>query len=130
NVSMPGPNTVYGERLRAAVDAGEVPAERVLELAADVVRLAERVHAAELASEREEQTVDDPAERELCRRAAAAGTVLVRNDGTLPVSPGAQVALIGPNAAETRIMGGGSSSLQPLLHRSVLDAVRERFPDV
>lgn len=130
NVSMPGPNTVYGERLRAAVDAGEVPAERVLELAADVVRLADRVHAAELSSEREEQTVDDPAERELCRRAAAAGTVLVRNDGTLPVSPGAQVALIGPNAAETRIMGGGSSSLQPLLHRSVLDAVRERFPDV
>ena len=129
DVAMPGPNTIYGDRLQAAVDAGEVDGERVVELARHVIRLAERVHAAELSSEREEQTVDDPAERELCRRAAAAGTVLVRNDGTLPLAEGVRIAVVGPNAAETRIMGGGSSSLQPLMRRSILDALTERFPD-
>ncbi|WP_195210397.1 beta-glucosidase [Actinomarinicola tropica] len=130
NVAMPGPQTIFGERLQAAVEAGDVPAERVLDLAADVLHLADRVHARELSSEREERTVDEPAERALCRRAAAAAMVLVRNDGTLPLDDDARVAVVGPNAADTRIMGGGSASLQPLVRRSILDAVTERFRHV
>jgi len=127
NVAMPGPTTIYGDRLLAAVEASDVSGERVVELAGDVIRLAERVHAAELSSERPEQTVDDPSERALCRRAAAAGMVLIRNDGTLPFLAASSVALIGPNASDTRIMGGGSASLQPLDRRSILDAAHERI---
>lgn len=130
NVAMPGPNTIYGDRLAAAVEAGEVSGERVLDLAADVIRLSERVGAADLSSERSEQTVDDPTERALCRRAAASGIVLARNDGALPLSPGSSVALVGPNASDTRIMGGGSASLQPMAHRSILDAARERIDEL
>jgi beta-glucosidase len=128
NVAMPGPNTIYGDRLAAAVEAGDVPADRVVELAGAVARLADRVRAAERSSEGEEHTVDEPAERALTRRAAAAGMVLVRNDGTLPLRDGDSVALVGPNASDTRIMGGGSASLQAMGRRSILDAASEHLP--
>ena len=55
------------------------------------------------------------------------GLVLLRNEGAaLPLRHDARVALIGPNAAATRIMGGGSSSLGPLPHQSISAALTER----
>ncbi len=132
DLAMPGPRTIYGEPLRRAVEAGEVPEARVDELVADLARLVERTRAVERSSERPEETVDDPAERALARRAVHAGLVLVRNDGTLPLEPSradgepARIAVVGPNAADTRIMGGGSASLEPLPHTSVLDALAAR----
>jgi beta-glucosidase len=37
--------------------------------------------------------------------------------------------VIGPNAEQSRIMGGGSSALQPLAHRSILEAITDRLGD-
>jgi len=129
-VSMPGPHTIYGDRLRAAVEAGEVDVADVDEQVRALFRLIERTRAAERDAERPEETVDDPGERALCRRAAAAATVLCRNDGVLPLGPGTRLAVIGPNADDTRIMGGGSASLQPLPHRSLLAALCDRAGEV
>ncbi len=128
NVPMPGPRTIYGTRLLTAVEAGEVDEATVDALVVDLLRLVDRVRADERPSERPEETVDDPAERELCRQAAAEGVVLVRNTGVLPIRDGASVALVGPNASDTRIMGGGSASLQPISAPSVLDALGDRIP--
>ena len=81
-----------------------------------------------------EESVDDPAERALTRRAAVSGTVLLRNepiDGTpvLPFDAAAlsSVAVIGPNASIDRSMGGGSASLVPFGHRTLLDAITDRI---
>jgi beta-glucosidase len=49
---------------------------------------------------------------QLARRAAAAGTVLLTNDGTLPLAPSGHVALIGEFAAHPRFQGGGSSQVK------------------
>jgi beta-glucosidase len=76
-----------------------------------------------------------PAERALTRRAAIAGTVLLRND---PDADGAtvlpfdattlrSVAVIGPNASIDRCMGGGSASLTPFGHRTLLSAITDRI---
>ena len=126
NVAMPGPKTIYGARLQRAVEVGDVDEATVDALVDDVVRLAERTHADRLSSERDEQTVDEPSERALCRRAVVAGAVLARNEGALPIAPGARIALVGPNASGTRIMGGGSASLEPLPNRSILEALEAR----
>jgi len=126
-VPMPGPSTIYGERLQAAVEAGDVDEALVDAQVEDLLRLMARVRVTERDSEQVEETVEDPEERALCRRVAAAATVLCRNEGAvLPIAPGARLAVVGPNADDTRIMGGGSASLQPLPHRSLLEALQER----
>lgn len=130
-VAMPGPRTIYGERLQAAVASGDVPTELVDAQVEDLFRLMDRVRVAERDSEQPEQTVDDPAERELCRRAVVEGLVLCRNEHeALPIEATATVAVIGPNAGDTRIMGGGSASLQPLPHPSLLEELGDRFGSV
>lgn len=126
SVAMPGPDTIYGPSLADAVKRGEVDEGTVDALVDDVLRLIARTGAASLAADRAEQSVDDPGERALCRRAVTEGLVLLRNErAVLPLSPSARVAVIGPNAAATRIMGGGSSSLEPLPFRSILAALEE-----
>ena len=57
--------------------------------------------------------------------------VLLRNDGVLPFDMSAirTLAVIGPNADRTQIMGGGSASLRPHYRVSPLDAFRARFGD-
>jgi beta-glucosidase len=130
-VAMPGPGTIYGDRLQAAVDAGDVDEALVDAQVADLFRLMTRTKVTERDAEQAEETVDDPAERALCRRAVVEGLVLCRNEGdVLPIAADARVAVIGPNAEDTRIMGGGSASLQALPHRSLLAALVERAGSV
>jgi len=130
-VAMPGPSTIFGERLQAAVEAGEVEVGLVDAQVEDLLRLMDRVRVTERDPEQPEETVDDPAERELCRRAVVEGLVLCRNqDGVLPIAARASVAVLGPNAADTRIMGGGSASLQALETRSLLEALADRAASV
>ncbi|MGI5484211.1 beta-glucosidase family protein [Streptomyces lavendofoliae] len=67
--------------------------------------------------------------RRLLRRAVAAGTVLVRNRGVLPLDPGAlrSVAVIGGHAASPRVQGGGSAGVFPSGVVTPLDAIRARL---
>jgi beta-glucosidase len=132
SVEMPGPARVYGAALEEAVRAGRVDEATVDALVGDVLRLIERTSAVERSADEPEQSVDDPAERALCREVAVAGTVLARNvDGALPLPADlASVAVVGPNAADTRTMGGGSSALRPLAERSILEVLQERLPGV
>ncbi|MEM8619702.1 MAG: glycoside hydrolase family 3 C-terminal domain-containing protein [Actinomycetota bacterium] len=134
NLEMPAPVRVYGRFLEDAVGAGEIDESRVDELVRDLLVLANRVHADERAADAEEVSVDDPAERALTRRAAIAGTILLRNDErdgsrVLPFDVQAmkRVAVVGPNAAIDRSMGGGSASLVPLGHRTLCTALEERI---
>ncbi len=49
--------------------------------------------------------------RQIARRAAAAGIVLLENDGTLPLAPGSSVALYGGGSGYTVIGGTGSGAV-------------------
>ena len=138
DLEMPGPVRIYGDKLVAAVERGEVDEAQVDRLVRDLLVLANRVRADERSADVEEQSIDDPAERALTRRAAIAGTVLLRNEpieragGAAPVLPIdastlRRVAVIGPNADIDRCMGGGSASLTPFGHRTLLDAITDRI---
>ncbi len=78
-----------------------------------------------------EGLLDRPADRELIRRAAAAGTVLLTNNGILPLDPAqiGSIAVIGPNARQAKIMGGGSATVRAYHETTPLDALRERLPN-
>ena len=138
-IEMPAPVKVYGPHLLAAVERGDVTEETVAELARQVLVLAARTRADERSADEPEESVDDPAERALTRRAAVAGTVLLRNDSVtelgrpvLPLDPArlGTIAVVGPNAVLDRSMGGGSASLTPFRRRTILDALSDRLHDV
>ncbi|TQM79687.1 beta-glucosidase [Saccharothrix saharensis] len=125
DLAMPGPESPWND-LVAAVGSGEVP-ESALDLKVErLLRLAARVGALDGSTpEPEPKEVEGAAPHELLREAVAASTVLLRNDGTLPLSPGVKVAVLGPNAATARIQGGGSAGVYPESVVSFVDGLAE-----
>ena len=143
---MPGPGGPWGEALLEAVRAGEVPEEDIDDKVRRILRLAGRVGAlsdpdggspaegnaedAPVDGELETASGDRPATRALLRRAAARSTVVLRNEGdVLPLPPDiARIALIGANALEPFVQGGGSAHVTPPYLSRPLDALCEAFP--
>ncbi|MEU3895066.1 glycoside hydrolase family 3 C-terminal domain-containing protein [Streptomyces sp. NPDC045251] len=137
DVAMPGPHTVYGAALAAAVRAGEAEESAVDEAVRNVLRLAARVGALEGA---EPVVAEPPAEVDgagLAREIARRSFVLVRNEsvpdtGTaLPLDPARtrRVALLGGAARDARILGGGSATVFPLRTVSPLDGLSAALPE-
>jgi beta-glucosidase len=127
DLEMPGPARSFGDKLVAAIEAGEAPRNLLDETAARLQRLAARTASAQAESPVEE-SVDRPEDRALTRRAAIAGSVLLKNDGLLPLDAAklGKIAVIGPNAAYGQIMGGGSSFVRAHYASHPLAALRER----
>ena len=115
DLEMPGPARVYGPALADAVRRGEVPAEHVDAIVSRLLAAMTRIEARNDTGEPAERPFEDRGEAALARQAACEAMVLVRNaDALLPLSPESlkSVAVIGPNAARARIMGGGSATLR------------------
>ncbi|QQA43050.1 beta-glucosidase [Pelagovum pacificum] len=127
DLEMPGPTRDRGDKLVAAVEAGEVDAAMVRERALNVLRLMERTGALDDRTEWTERAEDKAEHRALIRKAGAAGAVLLKNEGTLPLAAPKRVAVIGPNAKVAQIMGGGSAQLNPHYRISPWDGLVERF---
>jgi beta-glucosidase len=124
---MPGPSGPWGAALvRAVHDAGVDEAE----IDAKVVRLlrfAARVGALDGPSAPAAPSFDSTRVAATLRRAAAAGFVLARNEGSaLPLAPSflTRLAVVGPNAAAARTMGGGSATVFPAYAISPLQGLR------
>ncbi|MFE7239104.1 beta-glucosidase [Streptomyces sp. NPDC057580] len=134
DIAMPGPKTVYGKALAAAVRAGEVEESVVDGAVRNVLRLAARVgilHGA--------PPVVDPADHPtgidgdaLAREIARRSFVLVRNErAALPIDPAAvrKVALSGALARDARVLGGGSAQVFPHHVVSPLDGLIAALPE-
>ncbi|MGW2150696.1 glycoside hydrolase family 3 C-terminal domain-containing protein [Nonomuraea bangladeshensis] len=113
DVVMPGPDGPWGDALVAAVEDGRVPAEVVDDKVLRVLRLAARTGALEGVPAPPAPPVPGDV-RDRLRELAIRGSVLLRNDGLLPLRPGLRkVALIGPNAVRFTAQGGGSAHVTP-----------------
>ena len=130
-LEMPGPSAWLGPSLASAVREGVVEEAVVDEKVRHLLLLMERVGILGTPVSSAEAEQDDPGRRSVARQVAAAGTVLLVNDGLLPLDAGAvsSVAVIGPNAAQLA-MGGGSSEVTPHRRRSLAAALAERMPGV
>lgn len=131
DLEMPGPPSWLGPNLATAVRQGTVDEAVVDGQVRHLLGLMGRVGLldTQAGASEEEKEEDDPRRRALARRVAAEGTVLLHNDGLLPLDPASvgRVAVIGPNALQMA-MGGGSSEVTPHKRRSVADALAERLP--
>ena len=130
DLEMPGPSAWLGPTLAAAVRSGEVDESVVDGQVRHVLRLMGRVGIlGGGATGSDEAESDDPGRRAVARRVATEGTVLLVNDGLLPLDAASvgSVAVIGPNAGQLA-MGGGSSEVTPHRRRRVDEALAERLP--
>ncbi len=130
DLEMPGPPRERGVHLREAIDAG-VARERELDPAvARLLALGEWTGAATTGTA--ETTADDPATRDVIRRAAIRSMVLLKDeDAALPLAPTVRrIALIGPYARYGRPQGGGSARVRPDHGRGPFDALEARGFDV
>ncbi len=110
DLEMPGPPRYRGDALRAELDAGLTSETRVDESVLRLLRLFAWSGVGDI--DTTEVTDDSAATREVIRRAAVAGSVLLKNDGVLPLPADAQVALLGPNAERGQVQGGGSARVR------------------
>ena len=146
DLAMPGPAGPWGDALVEAVGAGRVSEAAVDAKVLNLLRLAARVGALDGVEPAATATPwsDEEIAAEL-RATAAAGFVLARNDGTLPLAaaPGAgyepaaeggppapRIAVVGPAAAVARTLGGGSATVFPPYTVSPLDGLRAAGLDV
>ncbi|MBC7248812.1 MAG: glycoside hydrolase family 3 C-terminal domain-containing protein [Anaerolineae bacterium] len=116
DLEMPGPPVWRGEKLLQAFRAGEVDEATIDRSVRRLLRIIAKSGAFENPEDRPEQAVDKPEHRALARQAAAEGMVLLKNeDSILPLNIERikSLAIIGPNAKVARIMGGGSSQVNP-----------------
>ena len=128
DLEMPGPTRDRGEKLARAVDAGEVSRATIRTRALNILRWMERTGALHDDRDWQERADIRPEHSALIRRAGAAGAVLLKNDGMLPLVAGTgKIAVIGPNAKVAQVMGGGSAQLNPHYVVSPWDALVARL---
>jgi beta-glucosidase len=129
DLAMPGPDGPWGDALVAAVEDGRVGEQAVDAKVLRLLRLAARVGALEGVEAKTAAPWSDAAIAAELRATAAAGFVLARNDGVLPLAT-RRVAVLGPSAAVARTLGGGSATVFPPYTVSPLDGLRAAGLDV
>ena len=128
DLEMPGPSNVWGKALIDAVEASEVSEKLIDDKVKRILTVAEFSNRFQKPQIKAEQAIDQPKHRLLLRKAAADGMVLLKNEGSLPLKKNIKkLAVIGPNASEAQIIGGGSASLRPHYQIHPLEAVQERL---
>ena len=133
DLAMPGPESPWTEWLLEAVQSGQISESAVDGHVLRILRVAARVGALDgldAATPPARRWSDDELSAEL-RASSAAGMVLIKNDGVLPFEASSlrQVAVIGPNAATARTLGGGSATVFPSYVISPLQGLREVLAD-
>ncbi len=120
DLEMPGSGGAFDDAVQRAVAEGQLTPAQVAACADRVLDLVARSPRADGAP----ANLGD--HDDLARRAAAQSSVLLTNDGILPLDPGATVALIGAFAEHPRFQGSGSSLVNPTRVTTAAKAMAER----
>ena len=133
DLEMPAPPRGYGKFLGEAVREGRVDEEDLNRAVRTLLSTFERLGALD-DQPQVPMAIDLPEHRLLARRAAVSSMVLLRNEKVndeplLPLNTNGlkSVAVIGPNAERTRVMGGGSAEVLPHHRTPIIDVLRERL---
>ena len=133
DLAMPGPESPWTEWLLEAVQSGKISESAVDGHVLRIFRLAARVGALDgldAATPPARRWSDEELSAEL-RASSAAGMVLIKNDGLLPLTASSlrQIAMIGPNAVTARTLGGGSATVFPAYVVSPVEGLRAALSD-
>ena len=126
DLEMPGPANFLGDDLLTAIKAGEVSEKTIDDKVGRILRIVDKTGAFEGPKKMDPDAADTAEHRALAREVAEEAIVLLKNENNiLPLQKDRlkTVAVIGPNANEARIEGGGSSRVKPYYTVSPLQGV-------
>ncbi|WP_062465220.1 glycoside hydrolase family 3 C-terminal domain-containing protein [Demequina soli] len=124
DLEMPGTSGAWDAEIKEAHAKGLLTTAELDLAATRVIDLALRTQ-----NDAGSSQVDPAAHHDLARRAAAAGTVLLTNDGILPLERTGSIAVIGAFAKKPRYQGAGSSLVNPTQLDTFLEALRAAVGD-
>ena len=117
-LEMPAPGGDAVRELLAAVQSGKISEADVDARLDELLTLVLDTSAA---VQKHRRSFDADAHHALARRAAAESTVLLQNDGILPLAADTKVAILGDFAETPRYQGAGSSAVNSLKVDTVLE---------
>jgi beta-glucosidase len=130
DLEMPGPGNVWGDQLFTAVSEGKVEEKLIDDKVRRILNIANFSKRFENPTNKPEQSNNSEEHRRLLKKAAASGMVLLKNNDLLPLKSNVKnLAIIGPNAKEAQIIGGGSASLKPHYQAHPLEAFQNKLGD-
>jgi len=119
-----------GPDLARAVDAGEVPLSLIDDKVRRILRLMVRFDRFRQSARPDSLQTEHPAHQKLALEVARKSIVLLKNEkNLLPLNLAEikSVAVIGPNAADAPLGGGGSGSLNSVRKVSPLQGIQEKW---
>ena len=131
DLEMPGPGNAWGKKLLEAVTEGLVDEEVINDKVERILNIAEFSGRFDSPENKLEKSNIRKSHNKLLRKVASEGMVLLKNKKILPFKKSAikKLAVIGPNAKNSQIIGGGSASLKPHYQIHPFEALQERFSD-
>jgi len=126
DIEMPGPARWYGQFLVEAVKNRQIDEAVIDEAVRRILRMIVRSGKFEATDQVPAGSVDTPEHQSLALKLAEDAITLLKNDnGLLPLTnKSGTIAVIGPNAADLQIIGGGSSFVQPPFKTQPLEEIR------
>lgn len=132
DIEMPGPAKYYGQLLVEAVHYWQIDGSAIDKTVRRILRLLIRCGKLDDPATLPAGSVNTPEHQGLARSVAEEAITLLKNeDGLLPLDAKTikSMAVIGPNAAEGRLGGGGSSYVEPPYRVSPLEGLRAKLGD-
>lgn len=128
DLEMPGPAKYFGRLLGEAINNWQIDETKVTEAARRVLRIV--LKSGRMDGTTSKGAVNTTEHQKLARQLAEEAITLLKNEGdVLPINPAKikTIAVIGPNAAEAVIEGGGSSHVEPFNRVIPLEALKARL---
>lgn len=124
SLEMPSPGFTSTRELVGAVQAGTLSVADLNARAAEVALVAERTHTEGVS--RDDLLAESVIEEhhEIARKVAEQSSVLLKNDGTLPLAAGTRIAVVGDMAQKARFQGSGSSKVNATHEENLLDELK------
>ena len=125
DLAMPGPKTPWNERLQEAIESGLISERTLDQKVIRILALAEKVGALDNQN-RAKSPLPKADREEIAIRVAEQGSVLLKNNGILPLSEDSSIGVIGDSALRSRFQGGGSAQVMTPPVEPPLEAIRKK----
>ena len=129
DLEMPGPGEFFDESLKQALKDGQVREEVIDDKVRRILRVKFKLGLFDNINSKYKGALNTQEHKELAYRVASESIVLLKNENNLlPLNKDKirSIALIGPNAHEVRLGGGGSSVVNPFYSISPLEGLKNK----